>query len=569
MDNSLRDFIAPDGTKIVYRSWTPETDSQGIIVLLHRGHEHLGRMETMAHYFSHRGYTVYAWDARGNGRSEGERDSAESFSVFAQDLQCFIQRIQEETGQSTKEMVIIASSMGAVIATSWVHDYAPKIRGLIIATPAFSIRLYVPFAIPLLSLARKWSLMPRVSSYVKSKVLTHDRKQQAIYNQDPLISSSISTDLLIDTYKTGQRLIDDASAITTPTLVLCAGQDWVVSRRAQRRFYTRLGSLHKEWAYFPNFYHALFHEDDTDPVFERCFTFIEQRFATPYIDEDFTNADQYGSTRDKYDQLSLPNYNPVYPITRWTLSTIGQLSDGIALGLKHGFDSGSSLDYVYKNQANGKAIIGKTIDRIYLNSPGWNGVRARKLLLETLLHQSINPADSFRILDIASGNGRYLLEQLNRYPNLHVEMRDFSQDNVTIIGERINQLAASERATAIHANAFDASSYLEEHSFDLAICSGLFELFPDNNPVKIALAGMAKQLKPGGYLIYTNQPWHSQQEFIAKTLGSHRNQPWIMRCRTQAEMDALVTQSGLEKQHMLIEPSGMFSVSIARKPLEQ
>ena len=60
------------------------------------------------------------------------------------------------------------------------------------------------------------------------------------------------------------------------------------------------------------------------------------------------------------------------------MKTFGFLSKGISLGLKYGFDSGISLDYIYKNQANGKLFIGKFIDRFYLNQIGWAGVRERK-----------------------------------------------------------------------------------------------------------------------------------------------------------------------------------------------
>ena len=41
-------------------------------------------------------------------------------------------------------MVVLAHSVGAVIAAAWVHDYAPPIRGLILAAPAFRVKLYVP-----------------------------------------------------------------------------------------------------------------------------------------------------------------------------------------------------------------------------------------------------------------------------------------------------------------------------------------------------------------------------------------------------------------------------------------
>jgi alpha-beta hydrolase superfamily lysophospholipase len=42
---------------------------------------------------------------------------------------------------------VVAQSVGAVLAVTWVHDYAP-IRCLVLASPAFKVKLYVPFARP-------------------------------------------------------------------------------------------------------------------------------------------------------------------------------------------------------------------------------------------------------------------------------------------------------------------------------------------------------------------------------------------------------------------------------------
>jgi hypothetical protein len=70
-------------------------------------------------------------------------------------------------------------------------------------------------------------------------------------------------------------------------------------------------------------------------------------------------------------------------------------------------------------------------------------------------------------------------------------------------------------------------------------------------------------VEPGGYLIYTNQPWHPQQEMIARVLPNRDGEPWIMRCRTQAEMDQLASNAGFRKIDMLIDDEGIFSVSLA------
>ena len=51
----------------------------------------------------------------------------------------------------------------------------------------------------------------------------------------------------------------------------------------------------------------------------------------------------------------------------------------------------------------------------------------------------------------------------------------------------------------------------------VAVVSGLYELFPDNDQVAaFAGEGIAAAVPPGGCLVYTGQPWHPQLELIAR-----------------------------------------------------
>ena len=96
--------------------------------------------------------------------------------------------------------------------------------------------------------------------------------------------------------------------------------------------------------------------------------------------------------------------------------------------------------------------------------------------------------------------------------------------------------------------------------------SGLYELFPENHLLRDSLAGLAQAIESGGYLVYTCQPWHPQVEMIARVLPSHQGgKAWVMRCRSQGEMDALVDEAGFEKLDQLIDNWGIFSVSVARR----
>jgi len=101
----------------------------------------------------------------------------------------------------------------------------------------------------------------------------------------------------------------------------------------------------------------------------------------------------------------------------------------------------------------------------------------------------------------------------------------------------------------------------------IGIVSGLYELFPENSLLEQSLAGLADAIPSGGYVLYTGQPWHPQLEMIARTLTSHKapGQAWVMRRRTQAELDQLFTAAGFEKVEQRIDEWGIFTVSLARK----
>ena len=79
------------------------------------------------------------------------------------------------------------------------------------------------------------------------------------------------------------------------------------------------------------------------------------------------------------------------------------------------------------------------------------------------------------------------------------------------------------------------------------------------------MRGLADAIEPGGHLVYTNQPWHPQVEFIARVLRNREGEPWIMRRRTTAEMDELVRTAGFEKVTMEVDEWGIFTVSVARR----
>jgi len=174
-----------------------------------------------------------------------------------------------------------------------------------------------------------------------------------------------------------------------------------------------------------------------------------------------------------------------------------------------------------------------------------------------------------RVVDIAAGHGRYALEALaagERRPD-GILLRDYSDINVEAGRRLIAEKGLAGTATFEKGDAFDAESLAAiAPKPTLGIVSGLYELFPDNDLVRRSLAGLAAAIAPGGYLVYTGQPFHPQLAFIARALTSHRaGAAWVMRRRTQAEMDALVAAAGFRKIAQRIDEWGIFTVSLAER----
>lgn len=577
----LHTFATHDGVELSYRHWPATVSADGprqAVVLFHRGHEHGGRMAHLVDELDLPHYDFFAWDARGHGLSPGARGDSPSFATSVRDVQTFIEHIGAQHGIAEEDLAVVAQSVGAVIVSTWAHDYAPKVRCLVLASPAFKVKLYVPFARPGLKLLHAWRGNFFVNSYVKAKFLSHDPERIASFENDSLIARPISVTMLLGLYEAADRVVADAQAIQVPTQLLISGADFVVHRKPQEDFFERLGSLRKEKHLLPGFFHDTLGERDRAHALSRARRFILRNFEEPLTRPSLLDADRLGATCAEAEELAAPLPRNSLRDLYWRATRAGMrlgstLSAGVKLGFDTGFDSGSTLDYVYRNQPTGKGAPGRLIDQNYLDSIGWRGIRQRKLHAEELLRLAMarlrEANKAVRIVDIAAGHGRYILESLEgqqQRPD-SILLRDYSDINVRDGNALIEQKGLGDIARFVKGDAFDRDDLAAlDPKPTLAVVSGLYELFGSNQMVGDSLAGLAAAVEEGGYLVYTGQPWHPQLELIARALTSHRGgQAWVMRRRSQAEMDQLVEAAGFRKVAQRIDQWGIFSVSLAQR----
>ncbi|MFP2514246.1 bifunctional alpha/beta hydrolase/class I SAM-dependent methyltransferase [Buttiauxella agrestis] len=572
-----RHFLTSDNTEIFYRHWPAVSPAATpkVIVLFHRGHEHSGRLQHIVDELLMPDTAFYAWDARGHGKSPGQRGYSPSLARSIQDVEEFVRFAAADCRASMEDVVVIAQSVGAVLAATWAHDFAPTIRGLILASPAFKVKLYVPFARQGLALMQRFRGLFFVNSYVKGKYLTHDPERVTSFNQDSLITRAIAVNILLDLYKTAERIVSDANAITVPTQLLVSGEDYVVHRKPQLDFFQRLRNRMKELHVLPGFYHDTLGERERHLALDKMRGFISKLYAMSPQHFDYSQEDRWSPGADTWRMLSggpepysLEDIS--YRCLRYGMKKLGTQSTGIRLGFETGFDSGSTLDYVYRNQPHGCNELGRLIDKNYLNSVGWRGIRQRKIHLQSLIEQAvtqlIEQGKTVRVVDVAAGHGRYVLDALEGKEAVNsILLRDYNELNVAKGQEMIASRGMAKYARFERGDAFNREELASlTPRPTLGIVSGLYELFPENTLVRNSLAGLADAIEPGGILIYTGQPWHPQLKTIAWSLTSHKDgKQWVMRVRTQGEMDALVREAGFDKCSQLIDEWGIFTVSMA------
>ena len=557
-------FKSHEGEELFFYEWNYKPGQKTLIVI-HRGHEYGERLQEFATHSLFASYNIFAFDMRGHGHTKAAVSPA--FMDSVRDLDTFAKFLGQRYGVREEDIFVVANSIGGVITSAWAHDFSPRIAGMALLAPAFEINLIVPLAKQAIELMLKVNPKLIVKSYVKSKMLTRDPEQQRAYDTDRFITRSINGKLLIDLANAGKRLVEDAAAITTPTLVLSAEKDFVVINRQQKQFYVNLSSETKEFITLEGFHHGILFEQGREEVYKILQRFIQKAFSTPLRTPTLA-PDLF--TQKEFETMQyelIPNGERwCYRFEKWALGKFGHLSEGMTVGLTHGFDSGASMDYIYKNTPQGKWGVGRWMDKSYLNAIGWRGVRIRKGHLLQQVEKAIQALQAqgkkVKILDIAGGVGNYLFDIKERHPEVEIVINEFLPTNIQK-GEQIIKERGYQHIRFTNYSCFEADTYRKlNYTPNITIISGIFDLFGDNTLVTEAIKGVVS-ISDNGYIVYTGQPWHPQLKTIAFVLKSHQEKDWVMRRRSQRELDGLFALQGVKKESMLIDDFGIFTVSLA------
>lgn len=253
------------------------------------------------------------------------------------------------------------------------------------------------------------------------------------------------------------------------------------------------------------------------------------------------------------------------------IRTIGRLSTGIEMSFKYGFTSGMMLDYIYENKAHGKFIIGKILDRMFLDNVGWQAIRQRKENLKSYIKESIarNRKNGARtvILDIASGPARYIIEVLGEtgQDDAYVICQDIDSRWLEY-GRRRAEKAGLKNIRFEKGDAFNLEMLSGvSPKPDIVVSSGFYDWITNDELVKKSLQYAYRILEDKGLVIFTNQASHLQMELVSRAFLDFNQEPLRMKTRPAELINGWARDAGFKNLQTVLDKWGLYSVTKGEK----
>lgn len=260
----------PDGVSLYMHQWV-QPDPVGNLLFIHGKGDYGGRFYELGTSLQAQGWSSYAPDLRGFGRTPGWRGWVPRFSCYLQDLEVIQQQLQAP--------IWVGYSTGANLAVEYALSHPGELRGLVLISPAFSIASYfTPLTLRMLRLLEKiapWLIIKR--RYTPSKV-TSLPEQQANMSLDPWITGISRARFVAELWRSGRRCIQRADQLNLPMLILYTSRDQVVDPAGAVEFFQALqpGIADVTLREFPESEHDLLHDRDARRVMQTISAWIQR-----------------------------------------------------------------------------------------------------------------------------------------------------------------------------------------------------------------------------------------------------------------------------------------------------
>jgi alpha-beta hydrolase superfamily lysophospholipase len=277
-DSTLSTYTATYGDNLAVQDWPlPKgLPIRGVVVLVHGLGEHAGRYDAVARRLNRWGFAVRGYDHYGHGESNGVRGSLPVPARLIDDLADVMDSTRMRMDPATP-MILLGHSMGGLIAASLVALGQFRVEGLVLSSPAFDTRLS-GFQKMLLAVLPRLAPNLTLGNGLDPDFISHDPDVVNAYKNDPRVHDRISVRLARFIADGGPSVIARAHEWRVPTLLMYAGADQLVNPAGSRAFAAAAPSDIVTSHCFPDLFHEIFNELESEPVFDTLKQWLDARF---------------------------------------------------------------------------------------------------------------------------------------------------------------------------------------------------------------------------------------------------------------------------------------------------
>ena len=267
-------FKSHDHHRLYYRVY-PAPRAKGVLLFVHGLNEHSGRYTNPVHYFSPRGYTLYLFDHRGHGKSDGLRSFVDDFGTYLKDLDEFLKLVARE--EKGKKIFMVGHSMGGQVLINYVGKFKNPLAGFVTSSANIETAVRIPWIKKTVGMALS-RFIPRVSvtNEIDPKWISRDKEVVRAYKKDPLVSNKITLKLASEILSNQEGILKLAGSIRLPAMILHAGDDHICQPDGSKKFFRKLASSDKNLKIYDGFYHELFNEIGREKVFADMEAWLEK-----------------------------------------------------------------------------------------------------------------------------------------------------------------------------------------------------------------------------------------------------------------------------------------------------
>lgn len=234
------------------------------VIIVHGYGEHRGRYAHVVSRLAREGFECHLFDLRGHGQSGGTVAHVDRFEQYLDDLQLVVQHV----GHS-RPLFLVSHSLGGLIALSYVRRGDHGVDGLAVSDPYLHPAFRIPAARKALAsvLSR---ILPKLSvnNGLDAKWLSHDEAIVRAYVDDPLVFKTTTPRWYTEVTRAQRELIDGASGIRLPLLMLVGEGDRIADPRVALDVFERAGSADKTLRRYPGLFHEIFNEIEREAVID-------------------------------------------------------------------------------------------------------------------------------------------------------------------------------------------------------------------------------------------------------------------------------------------------------------